>query len=102
MLKIIIGRIKFALAYKTLKTIALNSKKDRKILVYHQGKVEELSRYCPHQGALMENGLIKDGALICPWHGCRISLEKKCALITNSKKSDLKDQLALENGSFSS
>ena len=33
------------------------------------GKIRALSGLCPHAGAPLEEGMLKDGVLTCPWHG---------------------------------
>lgn len=38
------------------------------IVVKTEAGVFGLSRYCPHQGADLSLGYIKDGQLHCPWH----------------------------------
>lgn len=30
---------------------------------------------CPHAGGPLEEGYVKEGAVICPWHGSRFRLE---------------------------
>jgi nitrite reductase/ring-hydroxylating ferredoxin subunit/uncharacterized membrane protein len=35
----------------------------------HQGKVFALAETCAHQGGPLSEGELKDGAIVCPWHG---------------------------------
>ena len=35
----------------------------------HDGKVFALAERCAHQGGPLSEGEMKDGAIICPWHG---------------------------------
>jgi nitrite reductase/ring-hydroxylating ferredoxin subunit len=41
----------------------------RQALVYrHQGEIKATLSICPHLGGPLE---LKDGQLVCPWHGAR-------------------------------
>jgi phenylpropionate dioxygenase-like ring-hydroxylating dioxygenase large terminal subunit len=33
---------------------------------------------CPHRGAALEQGLVRDGELVCPWHGFRFRADGRC------------------------
>jgi len=35
----------------------------------HQGKLFALTERCAHQGGPLSEGELKDGAIVCPWHG---------------------------------
>lgn len=35
----------------------------------HQGKVFALAEHCAHQGGPLAEGELKDGTIVCPWHG---------------------------------
>lgn len=35
----------------------------------HQGKLFALAERCAHQGGPMSEGEMKDGTIVCPWHG---------------------------------
>jgi nitrite reductase (NADH) small subunit len=34
-----------------------------------QGRLAALNDVCPHQGALLSEGTIEDGRVVCSWHG---------------------------------
>jgi NADPH-dependent 2,4-dienoyl-CoA reductase/sulfur reductase-like enzyme/nitrite reductase/ring-hydroxylating ferredoxin subunit len=38
------------------------------LLVKLDGEIHALAATCPHHGAPLENGLLHEGQLICPWH----------------------------------
>jgi nitrite reductase/ring-hydroxylating ferredoxin subunit len=33
------------------------------------GEVGALDARCPHRGAPMDEGAVRDGCIVCPWHG---------------------------------
>lgn len=33
------------------------------------------SANCPHQGGPLIKGVVKDGYVSCPWHGCKFDIE---------------------------
>jgi len=70
----IFARILFAVKHKTFRKVTLSPLDSSKILVYHKGEVVNLKRRCPHQGAPLEKGFLKNGVLICPWHGCQFKI----------------------------
>jgi nitrite reductase/ring-hydroxylating ferredoxin subunit/uncharacterized membrane protein len=39
------------------------------IVLRHRGAVVALDARCPHRGAPMDEGEIRDGCITCPWHG---------------------------------
>ncbi len=41
----------------------------------HEGQYRAIDDFCPHQGASLAEGYICDGAVACPWHHWRFSLE---------------------------
>lgn len=45
------------------------------VLVRHGGKVRALSGECTHLGAGLEQGIVADGELRCPWHHARFAIE---------------------------
>lgn len=75
----IFSKIIFALKHRTWKRVAPCKKSDQELAVYHCGKEVRINRRCPHQGLPLDKGYFKGDDLVCPWHGCRISLtsEKK-------------------------
>lgn len=38
-------------------------------------RVVVFSRYCPHEGADLAAGYLRDGYIVCPWHNLPLSLE---------------------------
>jgi nitrite reductase/ring-hydroxylating ferredoxin subunit len=72
----ILKRLQFAWKHRTLRTIVLAREgKAQKVLVYHRGALKTFPVLCPHQGAPLVKGHIRDNALVCPWHGCRFELD---------------------------
>ncbi len=45
------------------------------VLVRHEGRCHALSGKCTHLEAPLADGLVVDGALRCPWHHARFSIE---------------------------
>ena len=39
------------------------------LILRHRGEVVALDGRCPHRGAPMDEGELRDGCLVCPWHG---------------------------------
>ena len=39
------------------------------IVLRHHGEVLALDARCPHRGAPMDEGEVRDGCITCPWHG---------------------------------
>jgi hypothetical protein len=39
------------------------------------GKVRALSGKCPHYGAPLAKGDLRDGRIVCPWHGSCFNAE---------------------------
>lgn len=68
-------RIFFALRYRTLRLVILHPSDAKKILVCSGDGVGEYPRRCPHQGAPMEDAVLRGDTLICPWHGCYYDLK---------------------------
>ena len=65
------ARLAFAFRHRTLRRRVASEKA---LLVYHRGAVVRLPLRCPHQGAPLLHGRIDGDCIVCPWHGCRISL----------------------------
>lgn len=40
-----------------------------------QGDIVAFSRFCPHEGADLASGCLRDGQVICPWHGLSFELK---------------------------
>ncbi len=53
------------------------------------GEVRALGAVCPHRGADLSKGRVRDGAIECPFHGWRFGAEGKCERIP-SQPSDHK------------
>lgn len=45
------------------------------LLVNFKGSIYAVENECPHQGAPMLRGIVKDGYLACPRHGYRFELD---------------------------
>ncbi|HET7698745.1 MAG TPA: Rieske 2Fe-2S domain-containing protein [Vicinamibacterales bacterium] len=41
----------------------------------HQGRLFALAERCAHQGGPLSEGELKDGAIVCPWHGSTFCVE---------------------------
>ncbi|WP_375264041.1 DUF2231 domain-containing protein [Palleronia sp.] len=39
------------------------------VLVRHRGRVHALGSRCSHMGGPLDEGWVKDGGIVCPWHG---------------------------------
>lgn len=48
------------------------------LLVNQKGQLFAVENECPHQGAPMAGGIVKDGHLACPRHGYRFDLKGGC------------------------
>ena len=61
-----------------------------KIMVKIGDETSVLSRYCPHEGADLSLGYIKDGKLRCPWHNLCFNIkgEQPCKSLKNLKSYD--------------
>ncbi len=45
------------------------------LIVRQHGRVCALAHSCSHQGGPLSEGTLKDGSVVCPWHGSEFSLE---------------------------
>ena len=45
------------------------------VLVRQSGKICALAAVCTHAGGPLDEGELEDGAIVCPWHGSKFSLE---------------------------
>lgn len=45
------------------------------VVGHHQGKVFALAERCAHQGGPLSEGEMKDGTIVCPWHGSTFCVE---------------------------
>ncbi|MFK8050456.1 MAG: Rieske 2Fe-2S domain-containing protein [Halioglobus sp.] len=43
------------------------------------GEVAALEDFCPHRGAPLSLGTVKDGLIVCGYHGMRMNADGKCA-----------------------
>jgi nitrite reductase/ring-hydroxylating ferredoxin subunit/uncharacterized membrane protein len=39
------------------------------VVLRHRGRVVALDARCPHRGGPMDEGELRDGCIVCPWHG---------------------------------
>lgn len=59
---------------KENKPLAVRVDGKKIVLIRYQGQVLAFRDSCPHQGAPLSHGLIKDGRLICIYHGWKFNL----------------------------
>ena len=59
---------------KENKPVAVRVDGKKIVLIRHQGQLIAFKDFCPHQGAPLSHGLIKDGRLICIYHGWKFNL----------------------------
>jgi nitrite reductase/ring-hydroxylating ferredoxin subunit len=45
------------------------------LLVRQNGKVRALAHSCAHMGGPLSEGTLKDGSVVCPWHGSEFALD---------------------------
>lgn len=45
------------------------------------GRARALDARCPHRGANLADGVVRDGCLACPYHGWRFAGDGRCALV---------------------
>ena len=45
------------------------------LLVRQRGRVCALAHACAHLGGPLSEGTLKDGSVVCPWHGSEFALE---------------------------
>jgi nitrite reductase/ring-hydroxylating ferredoxin subunit len=45
------------------------------VLVRQHGHVCALAEHCSHLGGPLSDGTLKDGSIVCPWHGSEFSLD---------------------------
>ena len=45
------------------------------VLVRQHGRVCALAEHCSHLGGPLSEGTLKDGSIVCPWHGSEFALE---------------------------
>lgn len=63
-----------AIAEVSAKISALAANNKDLCLIFHQEKWFLADNLCPHQGAAMSLGYIKDNLLFCPWHNIGFAL----------------------------
>jgi nitrite reductase/ring-hydroxylating ferredoxin subunit len=44
------------------------------LLTRQHGRVGALAHPCTHMGGPLSEGTLKDGSVVCPWHGSEFSL----------------------------
>lgn len=45
-----------------------------------EGREVRVSRYCPHRGGPLEEGVLRGAFLRCPWHGATFDLRSGACL----------------------
>ena len=90
-----LGRIFFALKYRTLKRIFACKDSSAPLVVFHKGKEVKIRRRCPHQGGPLEKGYIQGDHLVCPWHGCRFLLAAPSSITPFAPALGTKNQFSL-------
>ena len=49
---------------------------DRMVAIFFDGeRYEAINDFCPHMGASLADGEVKDGIVTCPWHAWRFRLK---------------------------
>jgi nitrite reductase/ring-hydroxylating ferredoxin subunit/uncharacterized membrane protein len=51
------------------------------LLVRQHGRLHALSHACAHLGGPLSEGTLKDGSVVCPWHGSEFTLENGRVLV---------------------
>ena len=59
---------------KENKPLAVRVDDKKIVLIRYHGQVLAFRDSCPHQGAPLSHGVIKDGRLICMYHGWKFNL----------------------------
>ncbi len=65
-------------------SVFINGKKI--VLIRHQGEIKAFKDACPHQGAPLSHGSVKDGQIICLYHGWIFNLHDGSFLANNKLK----------------
>jgi nitrite reductase/ring-hydroxylating ferredoxin subunit len=47
----------------------------RIVLLRHAGRIHALIETCSHLGGPLSEGTLRDGGIVCPWHGSRFDLD---------------------------
>jgi nitrite reductase/ring-hydroxylating ferredoxin subunit len=63
------------------------------------GQVQCIDGLCPHAGAPLADGEIKDGVVTCPWHNWTFNICSGCSLDPSGHRVRTHDTL-VENGSI--
>ncbi|MFM0223185.1 Rieske 2Fe-2S domain-containing protein [Paraburkholderia dipogonis] len=50
-----------------------------------EGKVAAVEDFCPHRGAALSLGFVRDGQLVCGYHGLVMGANGKCAAMTGQR-----------------
>jgi len=70
---------------------------DQRIVVYRTSTGISAARdVCPHRGAQLSRGWLKDDQLICPFHGIHFNAEGKCTRIPAHPEQKIPPSLCLE------
>ena len=56
------------------------------LALFREGEdIHCLEDNCPHRGAALSEGLVRNGEVVCPWHGWRFGLEDgECSSLPGS------------------
>jgi len=68
-------RTVFVFKYKTLRKMRVTAA--GRLTVYTPDGIFTIPRFCPHQGAPLENGYLKGSRLVCHWHGCNLDVPSR-------------------------
>lgn len=55
--------------------MCVHAGEDAVLLVRQHGQVHALAHSCSHLGGPLSEGTLKDGSVVCPWHGSEFKLE---------------------------
>ncbi|MDF3835394.1 Rieske 2Fe-2S domain-containing protein, partial [Cupriavidus basilensis] len=60
---------------------------NEKMVLYRDssGIVAALEDFCPHRGAPLSLGFVRDGQLVCGYHGLVMGRDGKCAAMTGQR-----------------
>ncbi|MHB2154219.1 Rieske (2Fe-2S) protein [Calditrichota bacterium GD2] len=60
---------------KENKPFALTLEDQKIVLIRHQGRLLAFKDSCPHQGAPLSHGFVRDGQITCIYHGWKFNLD---------------------------
>lgn len=67
---------------------------DRKIALFrdHSGAIGALDAFCPHMGADLGSGKVRDGALVCPYHHWAFGTSGECLRVRAQSTAESKQR----------